>query len=210
MDRRIASLLSTVVIAAACSAPAAQGTAGPPSAAPTSAASAAPPSTTVTPAATPSGPTTFTSLLYKYTVTVPEGWTTSAALLPWDGVSQPGHEQAEVDKFVPPSSNAMAWGFAGPVSMGLNAFVQDRIKATARDHGDTCPTGPEVNEPVAIGNENGVFLAWDCGILINEAQAIRDGIAYVFVMRDLDVHAATDPTDRALLQALLDSVQFPS
>ena len=55
-----------------------------------------------------------------------------------------------------------------------------------------------------------MLLSWDCGILINQALLIRDGTGFVFVMSDPGVQAATDATDRALLEGLLDSVTLPS
>ena len=80
-----------------------------------------------------------------------------------------------------------------------------------RDHGETCPaSGPETTEPIKIGREAGALLSWDCGILINMAVLVRDGTGFVLVMRDPDVHAATDAADRAILEELLDSVTFPS
>ena len=55
-----------------------------------------------------------------------------------------------------------------------------------------------------------MLLGFDCGILINSAVTVHDGMAYVFGFRDPSVHAATDPTDRATFLALLKSVTFPS
>ena len=153
-------------------------------------------------------PVAFASPLYTYTVTLPAGWAAGAALFPWDGKSAAGHEEPVVDKFGG-STSASAWAYAGPTSSNLATLTKDAIAANTRDHGDTCPPEPEVNDPVKVGGEAGVFLAWNCGILINEAVIVRDGIAYVFAMRDPDVHAATDPADRALFQQILDSVQFP-
>ena len=54
-----------------------------------------------------------------------------------------------------------------------------------------------------------MLVEWNCGILINVAVTVHDGVAYLFGFRDLGVHAATDPADRAALQGLLDSMQFP-
>ena len=164
------------------------------------------PASTAAAAATPS---TFTSPLYGYRLTLPAGWAAGAAVLRWDGLSQPGYEEPVVDKFGGPPS-ASAFAFAGSVTSGLDAFVQDRIKANARDHGDTCPTTPEVNEPIQIGGQPGVFLAWNCGILINQAVTVHDGVGFAMTMRDMDVQAATNSEDRAILEALLDSVVFPS
>ena len=170
---------------------------------------AMPPSTPAAATSLPaSTPTVFTSPLYGYSVTLPPGWSAGAAMIRWDGKAQPGNEEAVNDRFGGPQS-ASAWAYAGPVSVDLKAFVKERIAATKRDHGDTCKADPEVNEPVQVGGEPGSFIAWNCGILINMAMTVRDGIGYSFNMRDFSVAAATDPTDRALLQQLLDGVVFP-
>jgi hypothetical protein len=161
---------------------------------------------TVDPAATP---TVFTSPLYGYSVTLPAGWAAGAAILRWDGTAQSGHEEPEVDKFAGPPS-ASPWAFAGPVSLDLDGFVKDRIAANFRDHGDTCPAEPEVNEPIQIGGKAGRFLAWNCGILINQAVTVRGGVGFSFLMRDFNVKAATDPADSVLFQGILDSVVYPS
>ena len=60
-----------------------------------------------------------------------------------------------------------------------------------------------------MGGEPGVLLEWNCEILINNAVTVHDHVAYLFGMRDLGVHAAADAVDRAALQGILDSVQFP-
>ena len=68
---------------------------------------------------------------------------------------------------------------------------------------------PESQDPIEIGGEPGVLSSYDCGILINTAVTVHDGVAYVFGFRDPAVHAATSPDDRALFIALLESVKFP-
>lgn len=169
------------------------------------------PSPTVSPsaAASPSGPTVFTSPLYSYTVTLPAGWISAPAILRWDGTRQPGPD-AESDIFDGPEELS-AWGFAGPFSGALAAFVSDRIAATARDHSDTCPVAePEINEPLQIGGQRWVLLGWNCGALINTAVTVRAGVAYAFTFRDFAVHAATDPADRAIFRSILDSIELPT
>jgi len=175
------------------------------------------PATTVAPSPTagPSGAGSpaaridFTSPLYGYTATLPAGWTGGPAVLRWDSVNAPGPD-AEVDKFAGPGSLS-ASAYAGPVRGDLAAFVADRIAANARDHSDTCPVAtPEVNQPIEIGGQPGVLLAWNCGAVINNAVTVRAGIGYVFTFRDLFIRAATDPTDLALFRSILDSVKFPN
>ena len=155
-------------------------------------------------------PSTFMSLLYDYSITLPAGWHAGSAMLRWDGASAPGDDDPSVDKFAGPGT-VSAFANAGPTSDDLDTFVRHTIEWTVRDHGDTCPaTAPEVTEPIDFGGEKGHFLAWNCGILINQALLVRDGVAYTMVMRDPGVPAATDAADRALLQQLLDSVVFGS
>ena len=170
------------------------------------------PTPTVVPSPTvsPSGPTVFTSPLYGYSIAVPDGWTVGPARIRWDGSSAPGNDFSSVDRFVGPE-RLSAWGFAGPFSGDLAAFVSDRIAATARDHSDTCPVAePEINEPLQIGGQPWVLLGWNCGALINTAVTVRAGVAYAFTLRDLAVEAASDPDDRAIFEDLLDSVTLPS
>ena len=169
------------------------------------------PTMTAVPSPFPStmGPTTFTSPLYGYTVTVPAGWAASQALLRWDGTTQPGPD-AETDKFDLPGP-LLVHAFAGRFSGDLDAFVADRIVANHRDHADTCPVAePDDIEPTRINDQSWVILSWNCGALINQAVTVRDGIAYAFVFRDLAIEAATDPTDRAIFRSILDSVELPN
>ena len=131
-------------------------------------------------------------------------------MLRWDGASAPGDEDAAVDKLAGPSTLS-AFVFAGPTNADLGEFVQSTIQWTVRDHGDTCPeTTPEVTAPIEIGGKPGMYLAWNCGILINHAITVHDGMAFTMVMRDPGIPAATDQKDRALLQELVDAVTFGS
>jgi len=160
-------------------------------------------------ATTAATPTAFMSALYPYRVTLPAGWHAGAAIFRWDGASAPGSDDPSVDKFAG-QETAAVFAFAGPTSDDLAAFVQHTIEWTVRDHGDTCPERtPEMRESIVIGGEPGTFLAWNCGILINQALAIHHGTAFTMVMRDLAVPAATDAGDRALFDQLLDAVVFP-
>ena len=211
VSRNVVLAFVALLAVAACSG-SSVGPASPPtgaaaaSQAPSVAAATSGPSPTAAAAETPSS---FTSPLYGYSLTLPPGWRAGPAVFRWDGKTAAGHEEPEVDKFGGPPS-ATAWAFAGPVTLDLAGFVQDRIDANVRDHGDTCPAPPEVNEPIQIGGEPGVFLAWNCGILINQAVIVHQGVGFCMVMRDRAVQAATDAGDRAIHKTLLDSVVFPS
>ena len=101
------------------------------------------------------------------------------------------------------------FAFAAPISLDLAGYATDVIARNVKFHGDTCPPTPDKTEPTTIGGDPATFIAWNCGILINIAVTVHDGVGYMFGMRDVDVHAATDPTDRATLLAMLKSVEFP-
>jgi hypothetical protein len=209
---RPTSYLAIALVLAACSggstaAPAAT-VAATPLASPVATVEAAspPPSEAPTPSASP---TAFTSKTYGYSITVPGGWTTIQAIGKWDGKGAPSHDVPEADQFVGPAA-ASAWDFAAPTTKDLAGWVQEAITATATDHADTCPPVPESQDPIQIGSEPGVLVSWDCGILINIAVAVHDGVGYVFGFRDPAVHAATDPVDRATFLALLKSMKFPA
>ena len=113
------------------------------------------------------------------------------------------------DQFVS-GGPASAWFLGAPTTKGLTARVAETLAANAKEHGDTCPPVPEFQDPIQIGSEPGVLLGFDCGILINTAVAVHDGVTYVFGFRDPSVHAAGDAKDRAAFLALLKSVTFPS
>jgi hypothetical protein len=166
------------------------------------------PSAVPAPTQTPALPTAFVSPLYGYSLTVPAGWQVAPATARWDGSAEPGHEEPVSDRFLPLGS-ASFWAYAGPVSLTLDAFVKDRIAANARDHGDTCPATPDVQEPITVAGEPAVFLAWNCGILINHVVMVHGGVGYSWLARDPGVHAATAAADRAILDQLLASVTLP-
>ena len=152
--------------------------------------------------------TSFTSKTYGYSLTPPAGWTTIQATAKWDGKGAPFHDVPEADQFVS-QGPASAWFFGAPTTKDLTARVAESVEANAAEHGDTCPPVPEFQDPIEIGGEPGVLLGFNCGILINTAITVHDGVAYVFGFRDPAVHAATSPADRALFLGLLESVTFP-
>ena len=198
---------AALVLVAACSGSSPSASSAPASQSPSAAVATA--VTTPSPSAT-STPLTYESPLYRYSIALPAGWSVGSARTRWDGASAPGDDFPSVDRFASPTTVSV-FGYAGPVTTDLDQFVDDTIAWTVRDHGDTCPAAaPEATEPIQFGGEDGMLLSWDCGILINQALLIRDGTGFVFVMSDPGVQAATDATDRALLEGLLDSVTLPS
>jgi len=164
----------------------------------------------VTAAATTGGSTAspFASGVYRYALAVPAGWQAVAAKRAWDGSgAAPTHEDPDADEWSRPDG-ASVFAFAAPTRHHLTGYAREWIARTAAEHGDTCPNPPAAREPVTIGGDSGVLLAWDCGILIDIAVAVHDGAGYAFVFRDPNVHAATDPADHETFVRLLRSVKF--
>jgi hypothetical protein len=213
---RIVTVLAAVVVVACSGA----STSSPqptvvelPSAAPaTPTASSTPVATpTAVHVATPSAaPTSFTSPVYGYSLTVPARWTVIEASEAWGGGDEASsHDVPQADQFVSPGPSS-AWMLAAPTDEDLQGYVDERITANAAGHSSTCPPTPEIQDPIDVGDEPGMLLGYNCGILINLAVAVHDGVGYLFGMRDPSVHAATDATDRATFEALLGSVSFPA
>jgi hypothetical protein len=168
------------------------------------------PSANTSPSESPSPsaePTTFTSETYGYSLTLPGGWVPVQASAVWDGKGSPGSDDAVADQFIGPTA-ASSWAFAAPTTRDLAAYVKGTIKGTVEDHGDTCPATPDAQDPIELGGQPGRLLAWNCGILINQAVTVKNGVGYFFGFRDPSVKAATDATDRELFLELLRSVQF--
>lgn len=152
--------------------------------------------------------TSFASETYGYALTLPEGWTGVQASARWDGKGSPGAIDTVADQFLGPADTS-AWAFAAPTRKGLRAYVKGTIEGTFEDHGDTCPAAtPDAQHPIDIGGQPGTLLAWDCGLLINQAVTVEHGVGYFFGLRDPSVHAATDAADRKLFLELLDSVKY--
>lgn len=154
-------------------------------------------------------PGTFTSATYGYTLTPPAQWTSTQASGKWDGQSGLDIESSQVDKFRSPSTDPAFWAVATHWQQSLAAFTSFTISWTASFHGDTCTAEPNRRSPIIVGGQPGVLLAYDCGILINDALTVHHGVGYWFVFRDQGVQAATDPVDHATFLHVLRSVQFP-
>jgi hypothetical protein len=174
---------------------------------PASTAATASPTASIEPS--PSPPSSFTSSVYGYTVELPGGWRAIEATVAWDGASSISSDGPEVDQWIG-RTEASAWAYAASFSGDLNAYTKKTVADNAKFHGDTCPPTPEVQDPITIGGEAGVLLAYDCGILINLALTVHKGVGYSFGLRDPTIPGATDPADAATFAGLLDSVQFPA
>jgi len=188
-------MLAAVFVTTSCS-----GTGSPGSSSPRSSAS----QSTTTP-----NPALFTSATYGYALTLPVGWRSKQALYKWDGDTGLSIGSAEVDKFQS-GTPAAAWGVAARWTGDLAAYTSFSIAWSYRHHEDTCPPAPATRAPVTVGGEPGVLLEYNCGILINVAATVHRGVGYMFVFRDSDVAAATDPTDHATFLQMLGSVHFPN
>ena len=180
---RAASLLLAIVVAACTSGPASTPASSPiavasvaassiptPSSMPSASASAmaATPVPTVA-ASSSAGPTSFTSKVYGYSLTVPAGWTIIQATAAWDGKGAPFHDVPEADQFVGPAA-ASAWFFGAPTTKDLAGKVKESIAANAAEHGNTCPAVPQVKDPIVIGSEAGTLL----GLRLRDPDQQRD------------------------------------
>jgi len=164
-------------------------------------------STVTSPTPSLSPRVTFASQTYGYSVTLPKGWTAFQASAQWDGKGSPGSEDVVADQFIGLTA-ADVWAFAAPTTKSLGAYERATITGTLKDHGEDCPPRPAAQRPIQIGGQPGTLLEWDCGLLINQAVAVHNGVGYFFGLRDPSVHAASDARDRKLFLRLLDSVQF--
>ena len=158
----------------------------------------------------PSSPKPFTSSRYGYSLTLPAGWTVSAATATWDGTGMPGPEDGTADWFFSGQS-ASSWVQAAPTKSDLQTYETERLAGQLRDHGDTCPKAatPVDRENITIGGSPAVFLAFDCGLLINLALTVQNGIGYAFTFKDDGIPTATDSQDRAVFDSILESVVLP-
>jgi hypothetical protein len=142
--------------------------------------------------------TTFTSDTYGYSLTVPTGWGWVQASARWNGKGSPGAIDPVADQFIGPADTS-SWAFAAPTTKGLRAYVKATIQGTVEDHADTCPKPtPDAQHPIEIGGQPGMLLAWDCGLLINQAVTVEHGVGYFFGFRDPSVQAPTDAADHRL------------
>lgn len=157
----------------------------------------------------PASPSTYTSKLYAYSITVPPGWRSLSAASRWDGSGAPDMEDLVIDTFVSPGQAAML-AAAAPTSKDLATYTADGIAADFAVHRSTCPAAghPDSVESITVGGQPAKLVSMNCGILINVAYTVHAGQGYRFVFRDTAVHAATDPADKAAFLALLASVVF--
>lgn len=154
-----------------------------------------------------SAPSTFTSDTYGYTVVLPADWTSFPAAIRWDGIGALNRDAFTADQFRS-ASDALGFAAAAPWKGGLAAYTKRRIVLNYRFHGDTCPRKPDARDPVTVGGQPGVLVSYNCGILVDWAATVHNGVGYLFSFVDPDVYGATDPTDHATFLAMLSSVQF--
>jgi hypothetical protein len=175
----------------------------------TSSSAGSPGATTISPSSSVVAPTSFTSPEYGYRISLPAGWTSTQAYSKWDGKTELSVDSFDVDRFLGPAS-AVSFATAVRWTRGLASYVRFLIASTVRYHSDTCPKRPKRQTGIVIGGTPGLLLEYNCGILINEAAAVRHEVGYVFVFKDDGVvDAASDPTDHAVFVQMLGSVKFP-
>jgi hypothetical protein len=201
----LGSLLAAVTLIASCSASGSSGSSSPAASsalATSSSSSASQP--------TPPEPTTFTSATYGYTFTLPPEWTGTQATQAWDIHAGFGLNtySFQADQFRSASTPA-AYAVAARWKQDLAALARFWISDTTHYHGDYCPPKPTTRNPITIGGQPGVLLAYNCGILVNIAVTVHHGVGYNFSFVDDSVPSATDPTDHAMFAKMLRSIQFP-
>jgi hypothetical protein len=152
-------------------------------------------------------PVVFASAQYPYSISLPIGWTGTAARAAWDGTGAPTIDDPAMDVFGP-AGNGTAFGAAAKTTSSLATWVADGIATNFQVHSDTCPQTPGMDEPVTIGGQPGTLVGWNCGILINTAFTVVNGYGYRFAFRDPAVAAATDPADKATFTTMLGSIVF--
>jgi hypothetical protein len=160
--------------------------------------------------ATPGSSSRFTSKFYAYSISVPPGWTARNAFEPWNGYGAPVIEDGTVDVIDSPRHFTAVIASAAPTSESLAAYVAEGIRTNAAVNSDTCPAAahPESVESITVGGESGKLVSINCGILINVAFTVHDGMGYRFIFRDTGVQAATNLSDKATFTAMLKSVEF--
>ena len=139
---------------------------------------------------------------------LPTDWTTIQAVAKWDGRSGLTYESAQVDQFA--SSGKNVSGVAARWNRDLAAYTRFWISWITRYHGQTCPVEPNSRTAATIGGQPGVLLAYNCGILINQAITVHNGVGYDFLFRDPSVAAASNPADHAMFMTMLSSIRFPA
>ena len=151
----------------------------------------------------------FLSATYGYSLTPPAQWSSDQASERWNGQSGLDINSSQVDRFRSPTTDPAFWAVATPWRQSLAAFTSFAISWTSSFHGDSCTAQPNRRSPIIVDGQPGVLLAYDCGILINDAITVRGGVGYWFVFRDAGVQAATDPADHATFMGILKSVRLP-
>ncbi|MGA7989015.1 MAG: hypothetical protein WCB51_11530 [Candidatus Dormiibacterota bacterium] len=152
----------------------------------------------------------FSSTRYRYSITLPGGWIAEPAITTWSGTGAPNIMDTSVDVFGPANEAVTfgVFGSAAPTTSPLAAWVAYRISENFRIHGDLCAPKPDSVEPITIGGRPGTLVAYDCGLLINDAYTVVNGYGYRFVFRDPTTTTPTNPADHAMFTTMLGSVVF--
>ena len=188
-------LALAVLLAAGCSA-AGQGAAGTPSAptggptspadgsvdpARTTAPTVVPPTVTATPEASlsaSSGPATLASPFYRYSLTLPPGWTPQVAAMAWDGSARIDSDGPYVDRATGPGSK-LFFVYGAPTDSTLAAYATQGQEDVNAWHG--CPATAESETDVTIGGAAGRLHGFHCqGLYVMKAFAVRDGSGWAF------------------------------
>lgn len=213
-SRLFTALATAGLIAAGCSpstVPATSVAEASPASTPTAAPSVSAPAPETEPSTgPPTSASTFSSDLYRYAVALPSGWElVKPATEAWDGRGAPGHDGATTDLFKS-STGTLMWAYAAPTSATLSEATTAQIAADAAEH--PCPTTLEIDEPIAVGGDQGRFTVKHCpvvgGILVAMTAVVHDGSAYIFYFQH-PPNAAPSGDDVVMFKKLLSGVELP-
>jgi hypothetical protein len=209
--RALAVVLLTLPIACggATATPSTLATASPPP--PASAGPTAAPSAAVTPRPSPTveptagQPTTFTSTVYPYEITLPAGtllrnW--NPARLPWDGESPINRTSPRVDVTGTKLGALLVWGLP---SADLDAFGERVRDITSRYNGCKLTSEPA---PIEVNGVAGVTFAQLCalGTTARTVVVVKDGYGLAFRVVE---YSAPDAEVLARLREWAAGATFP-
>jgi len=168
------------------------------------------PESTASPEPSPSSPTSiapltqsFTSTLYGYSVSYPEGWTAQAATERWtDGPSTLPFDDPQADRLYDPDLRDHLFLTIASRSIG-DSTPEDWIVEQIAEWEDLEQC--RATEPIAVGEASGLIGSEGCDLAV----VTTDGRGYwISLRKSNDDPAAVAPYDRAWFEEVLATVQL--
>lgn len=163
-------------------------------------------------------PTTFTSPTYRYSITLPAGWSVIPAQAGWDGSSAPGYDDPSVDQWIAPHVQGRCttvficaptlWAFSGSTSLDLAAWVAARDAVADQQH--PCGIFPS-RTSIRIDGQPAVLEDGHCGSggpFLLVAYTVRGGIGYAFSLQDNANEANAERLDRSDFNGVLATIRL--